>query len=266
MKKRKRIPPGVYDTKYLLSDYLEGYEQFKEEKLSVVKTRQLNMLKLGPGLTFLEVGIGRGEVLLHCARTGAKVAGIDYSEDAIHIARELMKEYPDADIRLADCSSLPYEDSRFDRVFSGDVVEHLDYFDAIRMLEEMKRLLKPAGFMLVHTSPNTVWSKMIYPVGKPFLKMLDKKTVEQIDNHIREGRKMHVYEHNLLSLRRVAREAGLRNARVWLDPDILRQGKHRFTSAFSGNFLVRRIVALGTIPLVRFCLSNDLWLEWHKPT
>lgn len=41
---------------------------------------------------------------------------------------------------------------------------------------------------------------------------------------------MHVYEHNLLSLRRIAREAGLRNARVWLDPDILRQGKHRFTS------------------------------------
>ena len=102
-----------------MSQLLEGYKEFREGRLSVVKARELEMVALERGTSLLEVGFGRGEFLYHCARRGAKVAGIDYSRDAYEIAKELFREYPDADIRVADCRDLPFPDESFERVFSA---------------------------------------------------------------------------------------------------------------------------------------------------
>jgi ubiquinone/menaquinone biosynthesis C-methylase UbiE len=264
-KKRKQIPPEVYDKEYLLSSYLEGYEEFKKGSLSFLKSNEINMLRLREGMTLLEVGVGRGELLFHCAKKGVKVSGIDYSKDAVEIAKTLFKSVPDADLRVADCRKLPFESHSFERVFSGDVIEHLCFEDGITMLKEMYRVLKPGGFLLIHTSPNSIFTKLTYPMGKPFLKLINKDLIKRIDYTLDVvGSKVHIHEYSLLSLRKAAKKAGLKDAKVWISKDLLRSGKHRYTQDLQKSMLIRFLGSCGKLSLVRFMLGNDLYLKCYK--
>ena len=261
---RKRIPPDAYNRAYLFSDYLEGYEEYKAGSLSFIKSKMLDMLALEEGDNYLELGLGRGEFIRHCAERGARVKGIDYSRDVVEVSREALREFPDADIRLAECNDIPFESDSFERVFAGDVIEHLCYKDALLMLREMYRVLKPGGFMLIHTAPNTLFVKWVYPVTRHFLKLINKDVVETIDYQLKVGRRLHIYEYNLLTLRGIAKRAGLGRAEVWMDGDILRSGKHRFTQDLNRNPLVRFTGLCGRFSLIRFFLGNDLYLKCYK--
>jgi ubiquinone/menaquinone biosynthesis C-methylase UbiE len=264
MGQKRRVPPEVYDREYLLSDNTEGYEEFQSGSLSYVKQLQLDMLDLESGTTLLEVGIGRGEFLRHCAERGAVVSGIDYSEAALEIARSTLREFTEADLRVADCKELPFEADSFDRVYAGDVLEHQDIDDGAVMLREMHRVLRPGGFLLVHTAPNSVFMKLVYPVARPLLKVIDEETIRVLERHLAVNRTVHVHEYNLLSLRKVARMAGLKGAEAWIGGDILRSSRHRHTQALSESRLVRVAGRLGKIGAVRFLLGNDLFLKARK--
>jgi ubiquinone/menaquinone biosynthesis C-methylase UbiE len=143
MSSRRSVPAEVYDREYFLSDNVEGFQEFQDGKLSLVKQRQIDALALEAGTGLLEVGVGRGEFLRRCAELGAKVSGIDYSPDAIDITRETLSSFSDVDLRVADCRDLPFSDDSFERVTSGDVIEHVDAEDGITMLKEMYRVLAP---------------------------------------------------------------------------------------------------------------------------
>lgn len=263
--KKKEIPSEIYDKNYLLSPYLEGFDSFQKSQLSVVKANELNLLDLSQGITVLDVGMGRGELLFHCARKGAIVFGVDYSQDAVAIARETMRQFPQADLRIADCRHLPFDDCYFDRVVSGDVIEHLCFEDGVVMLKEMRRVLRPGGFLLVHTTPNTFFTRVIFPLGKYFLKLINRQMVEDIDYAIRAiSPKFHIHEYNLFSLKKAARLADLNHAQVWVSDDILRSGQHRYTKDFAGNCLIKFVASLGKFFLIRLFLSNDLYIKYQK--
>jgi ubiquinone/menaquinone biosynthesis C-methylase UbiE len=249
---RRRVPAERYDRDYLLSDNTEGFEEFEAGSLSFVKKLQLASLELGPGVSLLEVGFGRGEFLHHCARQGATVSGIDYSPAALEIGRETLADFPDADLRVADCRDLPFEDDAFDRVYSGDVLEHQDFEDGVLMLREMYRVLRPGGFLYLHTAPNTVFTRGVLPIAKPLLRLIDPNTVRVLEEHMKINETVHVHEYNLFSLRRAARRAGLPDPQVWIASDITRSG-------------LRVVGALGRLAPVRFLLGNDLFLKSCKP-
>jgi ubiquinone/menaquinone biosynthesis C-methylase UbiE len=230
-----------------------------------VKQLQLDLLELASATTLLEVGLGRGEFLLHCAARGAVVAGIDYSEAALEIARTTLASVPDADLRVADCKALPFDSGSFERVYAGDVLEHQDIEDGALMLREMYRVLRPGGFLLVHTAPNAMFMKVVYPIARPILRQIDRATVEALEKHLAVNRVVHVHEYTTLSLRRVARTAGLERAEVWIGEDVLRSARHRHTVGLSNNPLVSWIGGLGRLRLVRFFLGNDLFLKVRKP-
>ena len=264
MKEKISIPQEEYDRDYLLSDFLEGYEFFKEGKLSSVKEKQLGMLELDKNHDFLDIGFGRGELLMHCARECNFAEGIDYSESAYEIGKEYLKNQKNARVQIADCRELPFDDSSFDRVFSGDVIEHVDYEDGIRMLKEAYRVLRPGGFLLVHTTPNTIFTKITYPIGKNLLRFINSEAVDAIDDHLGIMGKLHVNEYNLISLNKVAKDAGLGKFDVWLDDDILRSSTHRHTKVFSNNPLVNLLASLGSTLPVKFFFGNDLYLKAYK--
>jgi len=128
----------------------------------------------------------------------------------------------------------------------------------------MYRVTKPGGFVLVHTTPNTFFTRGIYPWCKHLLRLINPEAVRHIDAHLKMMRKLHVDEYNLFSLCRVAAKAGLPQARVWIDEDILRSAKHRHTAVFAENRVVRFVGSSGNLCPVRLLFGNDLYLKCVK--
>ncbi|HUP27381.1 MAG TPA: class I SAM-dependent methyltransferase [Chloroflexia bacterium] len=90
----------------------------------------------------LDLGCGTGLNLDHMARY-ARPVGTDFSEEALHFCRERGHEL----LCKADAASLPFPDQEFDIITALDVIEHLD--DDLLALSELKRVLKPGGFLIV---------------------------------------------------------------------------------------------------------------------
>jgi len=100
----------------------------------------------------LDFGCGEGQfanlIQPHCE----SVFGIDVSELALQKA---MKEFSSIDFkRMPDNGHLPYEDKFFDTITALDVMEHI--LDIETVLEEINRILKPGGHLLIATSELTV--------------------------------------------------------------------------------------------------------------
>jgi ubiquinone/menaquinone biosynthesis C-methylase UbiE len=154
------VPASFYDEEYYLTD-CGGYEEFnatRGEELSLRLSRALDLGKVVQGERVLDLGCGRGEILLHCKRRGATVVGIDYSQAALGIAKELFsnghgRSNP-AMLIEGNVRRLCFADSSFDAVFMLDIVEHLYSWELKNALQEVKRVLKPGGRVIIHTAPN----------------------------------------------------------------------------------------------------------------
>lgn len=99
----------------------------------------------------LDVGCGTGLFLSPLVKWGCKeLYGVDGRSD--YADRAVERGYKEVQFIDDLCTSkLPYEDNTFDLVICKDVFEHL--LDPIFALDEIRRVLKPAGKLLLHV-PN----------------------------------------------------------------------------------------------------------------
>ncbi|MBI4770040.1 MAG: murein biosynthesis integral membrane protein MurJ [Chloroflexi bacterium] len=126
---RRSLPPELYTESYFLTA-CEGFEDFREtggERLSRRLAASFAHAAVAPGMTVLDVGCGRGEILRHCARLGATAFGVDYAPVAVNLSRQILGAAPGGRVGLgqADARRLPFPAESFDRVLMFDVVEHL---------------------------------------------------------------------------------------------------------------------------------------------
>jgi len=99
-------------------------------------------------VTVLDLGCGDGAVSAYLEGRGYLVTACDFNEAAVVAARGRGLRA----VRLLNVESgLPFEDSNFDTVFWGDVIEHL--FDPEGTLTEIRRVLKSGG-RLILSCPN----------------------------------------------------------------------------------------------------------------
>lgn len=100
------------------------------------------------GKTILDAGCGTGELAGIIARRGAqKVIGVDYSKDAIGVAKANWKN-PNLEFLQKDINDIK---EKFDVVVSLGTLEHLD--EPLSALKKLKSLLKPNGSLII-TCPN----------------------------------------------------------------------------------------------------------------
>jgi len=260
------IPPEVYDREYFLSELCEGFDEFRDGRgVSHNKSKQVRALAPGPGLRVLDAGCGRGEVLFACAKAGAEVAGVDYSQDAVEITRATLAEFQDADIRRGDVTDLPWDSGTFDRVLFSDVIEHLDPPQTVPALSELHRVLRPGGYLVVHTAPNRLFKDVGWPLSRPLVRALGHRDIaDRVDRLFELGVEYHVNEQTIYSLRRAMREAGFEDPRVWLDPDVLRSGRYHVLSSFDGP-VVRMAAQVARWRPVRVLFGNDLYGLGRRP-
>lgn len=133
-----------------LSKVREGYDRWAEvydhdaNPLQALEEPAMRRAIGNPrGLAVLDLGSGTGRHALWLAAEGARVAAVDFSERMLEEARRK----PNADRVRFRCHdlhlSLPFDDSEFDLVVSGLVLEHLRDLDDV--FESIKRVLKPSG-------------------------------------------------------------------------------------------------------------------------
>ena len=128
----------VYD--YLTGAFERKYAEMAVEHLSVEESE-----------TVLEIGFGPGHCLKRLAesvgKTG-KVYGVDISSGMLEVTRRRLDKARLMDrvkLYCGDAASLPYGDNTFDAAFMSFTLELFDTPEIPRLLEEVKRVLKPKG-------------------------------------------------------------------------------------------------------------------------
>jgi ubiquinone/menaquinone biosynthesis C-methylase UbiE len=99
------------------------------------------------GKTILEVGVGAGTDHLQWARAGCRCYGVDLTDAAIKTTGDHLAMYGfESQLRRVDAESLPFEDNRFDLVYSWGVIHHSARPE--QLIHEIHRVLKPGGSFL----------------------------------------------------------------------------------------------------------------------
>ena len=125
----------------------------------------INKLNLKKGLKVLEVGCGRGILLDRLTgKYGIKGTGIDIARDAILEAKK--ESVYHSNLKFADAVNIPSENSAFDIVISFDTLEHIQ--NQKMAIEEMTRVLKPGGKLLIYTinsKQEFTWNHILSKLG-----------------------------------------------------------------------------------------------------
>lgn len=167
----EQVPSEWYDRDYYLQN-MEGGELFVTtggRQITPRHAKLLEMTDIRPGHRVLDVGCGRGELVLQAGLKGARAQGFDYSEAAIGLAREALSTYDDeyrarVSFSVGDAVQLRETGERFDRIFFVDVWEHLHPHEVEKTLSTIHALLADDGELVVHTAPNKLFYKVSYPV------------------------------------------------------------------------------------------------------
>jgi SAM-dependent methyltransferase len=106
--------------------------------------------KAGITTEVLDLGPGRGEWLELLHEKGVQARGVDSNRAMSQRCREAGLDVVSGD-GLEYLRSLP--DNSVNAVTSFHVIEHLEFYDLIALIDEIMRVLKPAGLLILET-PN----------------------------------------------------------------------------------------------------------------
>lgn len=145
----KQEAKRFYDHMSKIYDYLTRVFERKYAEMT------LERLCLEEGETVLEIGFGTGHCLERMAtsvgKTG-KAYGIDISSGMLQVTRRRLDKaglIDRVELYCGDAVSLPYGDNTFDAVFISYTLELFDTPEIPRLLQEVRRVLKPGGRLAV---------------------------------------------------------------------------------------------------------------------
>lgn len=153
------------DSKFKMDKYDECINQwnqiFKEDDVDFIPKRQTGNEKFDRGIewvtksakTVLDFGCGNGSVLFSCSYYGTqKHIGLDLSHQAIKNAAARSKKVPQGEYEFL-CGGIEAlknrESQSVDAVILSNIIDNLFPEDAIAVLEQIKRILKKEGRVLV---------------------------------------------------------------------------------------------------------------------
>lgn len=141
------------------------------------------LMRAGYPIALLECGCG-GNPATSFLDLCSEYVGVDFSETGLEVANEELKGAAiPCQLRQADVCKLPFDDGRFDAVYSAHMLYHIPDSAAQRTaLHEMLRVVKPGGVLVLITANPRPW---LFPIR--FLKRLvaDTPAIGNIANAMR---------------------------------------------------------------------------------
>ncbi len=259
------VDPTAYSEEYFLTE-CDGYKEYLAHDGTALSERLETLrrfLRISPGMRVLDVGCGRGEMVVQCGLNGVFAVGVDYAPVGLQLAQRVVARTGERDgdawkrpgLSLGNAKRLPFTDDTFDRAIMSDIVEHL-YPDELRaVLEEVHRVLIPGGELLVHTMPN-LW---YYRYGYPLFRLAQRLRGVRLPADPRDRIKfshVHVNEQTPRALRRALRHSPFSHWRVWL---------HDYRTYSQYGPMMRRSMGLLTgLPLVKQVFCDDIFALVRK--
>lgn len=154
------VGAGYYDAIFAAR---RGVRKFWHQyKFEMIRGRMSDV----PGLKVLDVGCAAGSFLgLFCPK-GVSGLGVDLSKAQVDYAN---RKYGSGSIRFeaGDVRRLDLEPASFDCIVMSEVIEHIEYAEALDVLKSLRRLLRPGGKLFV-TTPNyrSLWPAIELCVNK----------------------------------------------------------------------------------------------------
>jgi 2-polyprenyl-3-methyl-5-hydroxy-6-metoxy-1,4-benzoquinol methylase len=147
-------------------DHARLRERFLRERLAVVAARSRTGSDAACDrgerpLRALDLGCGEGRFADVLIEAGAHVLAVDVAAEPL---RRAQARRPDLETLLIEPPLLPLEDSSFDVVWAGEVIEHVP--DTAAWLSEVRRVLRSDGHLLLTTpdhGPLTMMAMALLP-------------------------------------------------------------------------------------------------------
>ena len=122
------------------------FNQFIDKLQFRALRRALALAGVPSGAWFLDVGCGTGRWVRRYGELGFSVVGVDATIGMLRIARAQGTRAP---LINGLAQSLPFADSAFDCLSDITVVQHIPYELQSKALQEMVRVLKPGGRLIL---------------------------------------------------------------------------------------------------------------------
>ena len=144
------LPGGGLDWSPTSRDYLEHRPGYPDSFFRLLQQQGIGLA----GQDILDLGTGTGALAIPLARAGAHVVGVDASDGQLAAAREAAARAGlQVNFRFARAESTGLPNAAFDAITASMC---WGYFETARMVEEVPRLLRPEGVLLI---ASLIWAR-----------------------------------------------------------------------------------------------------------
>ena len=224
------VPQGSLDKRY-------------NQRISKILTEAQGKLPYKTdNITSLDVGCSSGALLQVAQRCGFSAHGVEPAEQAAKTAALI----PNTHVFTGFLHDAKYPDNHFDIITLFEVIEHLT--DPISITQEIARILKPGGILLIGTGNADSWT----------VQMQGEKW-EYFDI---AGHGGHISFFTPQSMRTLAKHCHLTVQNISTKRVNLGEKKHVSTAVYMFNRIIRELLAL---PARWFNKGHDLLVTMQKP-
>lgn len=212
----------VYTKDYFLNK-VDGFANFEEftgnfDELFPRYKENIKLLDLKTSDKFLEIGCGRGEIVMYHGKTGGYGLGVDFSEDAIEVAVEKAKQLKiDCKFQVTSFENIS-EEKKFDKILASEFIEHISEEESYYFVRKCYNLLNENGIFVIYTYPNTLQRSLGYKIIR--LKSLftssplPKIQEDMVDEHYK---KYHLNEQNYFKLKKILYKLPFKEIKVFYE-------------------------------------------------